>query len=151
MSETRTETRWTVTYLRHANGPRRQTTRLQAKDTVRQWLETLDATPGAQILEITEHTAAIIETDIAWDDLPAEGEPTPAPPTCLDSRFYRLADRGPAVLPTGDAVRALRKRIEDQCRDPRSALYRVDPDALGLQEVMILRHDRPVPRENFAA
>ncbi|MET9778994.1 hypothetical protein ABZ023_32890 [Streptomyces sp. NPDC006367] len=61
---------------------------------------------------VEEHTV-ITHRPLGLDELPGLGVPTPAPPTPDSSRFYRLHRQGPAVLPTGDAVRGELARLAE--------------------------------------
>lgn len=141
---------WTITY-RHKNHPHETTpTLLISRDAVRQQLEFVDSLPWAELVRITEHTSTETRRDIAWQDLPATGEPTPAPPGPDDHRFYRCKS-GPYVLRTGDDVRAHRQHVADHCQRGTSPYYGLDPDALQPQEVLITWSCREISREQFSA
>ncbi|MFI1312905.1 hypothetical protein ACH4TS_22585 [Streptomyces albidoflavus] len=61
---------------------------------------------------VEEHTV-LTHRPLGLDELPGLGAPTPAPPNPDSSRFYRLHRHGPAVLPTGDAVRGKLARLAE--------------------------------------
>ncbi|MCX4826636.1 hypothetical protein OG883_44150 [Streptomyces sp. NBC_01142] len=69
--------------------------------------------PGIVVDRLSEEHTVITCRPIGLDELPAQGDPTPPPPNPDSSRFYRLYRQGPAVLPTGDGVRAELARLAE--------------------------------------
>ncbi|MEU8893673.1 hypothetical protein [Streptomyces sp. NPDC048442] len=116
---------------------------------------------GRADVTLTEHLMTRTESPITVTDLPGPGEPTPLPPLPATAhevrRYFRCADYGPPVLPTGDRVRSFLAWVAD-VRERHPAGPRLigasrypDPATLRVRDVRVVISQRQITPDQLPA